>query len=140
MISPRLSAERGYADHGWLQARHEAKVDPVELALAALREPGAVARATATDPRDLTRQQAAVAQWLSRRYRVAPEPISRLVQEAWVVGQRVGHPSSCVEQRALGQPGHQGWDRRREPSHCAQSGQDVIAAHGRGRAQDDQPQ
>ena len=22
MISPRLSAERGYADHGWLQARH----------------------------------------------------------------------------------------------------------------------
>ena len=22
MISPRLSAERGFADHGWLQARH----------------------------------------------------------------------------------------------------------------------
>ena len=75
---------------GWLQARHEAKADPVELALADLREPGAVARATATDPRELNRQQAAVAQWLSRRYRVAPEPISRLVQEAWTVGQRVG--------------------------------------------------
>ena len=29
-----------------------------------------------------------MAQWLSRRYRVAPEPVSRLVQEAWAVGQR----------------------------------------------------
>jgi soluble lytic murein transglycosylase-like protein len=27
-----------------------------------------------------------VALWLSRRYRVAPEPVSRLVQEAWTVG------------------------------------------------------
>jgi Transglycosylase SLT domain len=75
---------------GWLQARHDAKADPVEAMIAALRDPDAVARATATDPRELTRQQAAVAQWLSRRYHVAPEPISRLVQEAWVVGQRVG--------------------------------------------------
>jgi hypothetical protein len=75
---------------GWLQARHESRADPVEAMIAALREPDAVNRATATDPRELTRQQAAVAQWLSRRYRVAPEPISRLVQEAWVVGQRVG--------------------------------------------------
>ena len=53
-----------------------------------MAEPDAVARATAADPRDLNRQQAAVAQWLSRRYKVAPEPISRLVQEAWAVGQR----------------------------------------------------
>jgi soluble lytic murein transglycosylase-like protein len=35
-------------------------------------------------------QQAAVAQWLSRRYKVAPEPIGRLVQEAWALGNRVG--------------------------------------------------
>ena len=27
-----------------------------------------------------------MAQWLSRRYHVAPEPVSRLVQEAWTVG------------------------------------------------------
>ena len=52
--------------------------------------PDAIDRATATDPKELTRQQAAVAHWLSRRYRVAPEPISRLVQEAWQVGQRAG--------------------------------------------------
>jgi len=53
-------------------------------------EPDAVARATAVDPKDLPRQQAAVAQWLARRYKVAPEPVSRLVQEAWAVGRRVG--------------------------------------------------
>jgi hypothetical protein len=58
--------------------------------LHALREPDAIARATATDPKELTRQQAAVAHWLSKRYKVAPEPISRLVQEAWVLGERVG--------------------------------------------------
>ena len=50
----------------------------------------AISRATAVDPKELTRQQAAVAHWISRRYRVAPEPISRLVQEAWQVGQRAG--------------------------------------------------
>ena len=74
---------------GWLQARHDARA----LALAPavqepdLSEPDAIARATASDPRDLSRSQAAVAVWLSRKYRVAPEPVSRLVQEAWRVGE-----------------------------------------------------
>ena len=76
----------------WLQTRHEARTDeatPEATApVVALAEPDAVARATATDPKDLTRQQAAVAHWISHRYNVAPEPISRLVQEAWTVGQR----------------------------------------------------
>ncbi|MBX9715000.1 MAG: transglycosylase SLT domain-containing protein [Burkholderiaceae bacterium] len=75
---------------GWLQARQEARTDPLELMANELREPQAVSRATASDPRDLTRQQAAVAQWLARRYKVAPEPISRLVTEAWRVGGRFG--------------------------------------------------
>ncbi|HJV63139.1 MAG TPA: lytic transglycosylase domain-containing protein [Albitalea sp.] len=74
----------------WLQARQDARTDPAELLAAQLAEPGAVARATAANPKELTRQQAAVALWISRRYRVAPEPISRLVKEAWVVGDRVG--------------------------------------------------
>jgi len=76
---------------GWLQARQEARelpLQPAELLAAELSEPDAVARATASDPRELSRQQAAVAHWLSQRYRVAPEPISRLVQEAWSVGQK----------------------------------------------------
>jgi Transglycosylase SLT domain len=76
---------------GWLQARHEAREpapQPADLLAAALSEPDAVARATASDPKELSRQQAAVARWLSLRYRVAPEPVSRLVQEAWSVGQK----------------------------------------------------
>jgi len=72
----------------WLQARHEARLEPQAALELELSEPSAIVRATAADPRDLTRQQAAVASWLSRRYRVAPEPISRLVQEAWHVGER----------------------------------------------------
>jgi soluble lytic murein transglycosylase-like protein len=76
---------------GWLQARQEARAEPPEpsaLLAAELSEPDAIARATASDPKELSRQQAAVAQWLSRRYHVAPEPVSRLVQEAWRVGQK----------------------------------------------------
>ena len=74
---------------GWLQERKEARAEPDAKLAAELSEPDAVARATATDPKELNRQQALVAQWLSKRYRVAPEPISRLVQEAWFLGDRV---------------------------------------------------
>ena len=45
-------------------------------------------RATAADPKELPKQQAAVAFWLSKKYRVAPEPISALVSEAFEVGKR----------------------------------------------------
>jgi hypothetical protein len=72
----------------WLQTRHEARAEDSASPEAATSEPDAVARATALDPKELPRQQAAVAQWIARRYKVAPEPISRLVQEAWSVGQR----------------------------------------------------
>jgi hypothetical protein len=84
----RLAAEQQAFD--WLQARQEARAEVDTDSLADLNEPSAVARATAADPKDLPRQQAAVASWLSRKYRVAPEPVSRLVQEAWSVGQRAG--------------------------------------------------
>jgi soluble lytic murein transglycosylase-like protein len=74
----------------WLQARQEARVEPGQLAAWIEEAPqiDAVSRATASDPKELDQQQALVAHWLARRYRVAPEPISRLVQEAWTVGQR----------------------------------------------------
>ncbi len=42
----------------------------------------------AADPKTLPRAQAKVAYWLSKKYRVAPEPISVLVAEAWEVGKR----------------------------------------------------
>jgi len=49
----------------------------------------AVDRATASNPKDLPKQQAAVAHWLSKKYRVAPEPLSALVAEAYETGARV---------------------------------------------------
>lgn len=74
----------------WLQARHEARSVQSGDLLASISEPDAVARATAVDPQALSREQASVARWIARRYKVAPEPISRLVQEAWTIGQRAG--------------------------------------------------
>lgn len=65
----------------WLQARQEAATGmPVER--------DAIERATAANPRDLPKQQAAVAYWLSKKYRVAPEPLSALVAEAYEIGGR----------------------------------------------------
>lgn len=45
-------------------------------------------RATAADPKELPKQQAAVAYWLSKKYRVAAEPVSALVAEAYEIGAR----------------------------------------------------
>ena len=73
---------------GWLLARQEAR-----LANEATPEPAtpeALTRVTAADPASLSKQQASVANWLARRYRVALEPVSRLVQEAWESGRRAG--------------------------------------------------
>ena len=73
---------------GWLQTRQEARDLASGNLLPSMAEPGAVARATAADLKVLTREQAALAIWIARRYRVAPEPVSALVQEAWSIGQR----------------------------------------------------
>ncbi|MHB8949305.1 MAG: lytic transglycosylase domain-containing protein [Rhodoferax sp.] len=48
----------------------------------------AIDRATASNPQDLPKQQAAVAFWLSKKYRVAPEPLSALVAEAYKLSER----------------------------------------------------
>ena len=65
----------------WLQSRQVARLEmPVEL--------GAIERATASNPKDLPKEQAAVAYWLSKKYRVAPEPLSALVAEAYETGAR----------------------------------------------------
>jgi hypothetical protein len=88
--NPAVLAQAEGAALGWLKMRQEAREDAAGNFLATMAEPQAVARATAIDPSQLTRQQAAVAQWISRRYRVAKEPVGRLVQEAWSIGQRAG--------------------------------------------------
>jgi hypothetical protein len=51
-------------------------------------DPQALERVTATDPTVLPQDQARLADWLSRKYRVAKEPISALVAEAFAVGQQ----------------------------------------------------
>jgi hypothetical protein len=68
--------------------RHEQREEDTGNLLAAVAEPEGVARATAADLQALTHQQATLATWISRRYKVAPEPIAALVQEAWAIGQR----------------------------------------------------
>jgi hypothetical protein len=75
---------------GWLQERHESRTEQSDDLMVAAAEPDAVARATAVNPKELTKQQAALATWISRRYNVALEPIGRLVQEAWAIGQHSG--------------------------------------------------
>lgn len=62
----------------WLQDRRDAAIG--------YTEPDAIDRATAAEPKDLPKQQAALAFWLSRKYGVAPEPLSVLVSEAFEIG------------------------------------------------------
>jgi hypothetical protein len=64
---------------GWLQQQQE---DETGIATDA----DAVDRATAADPKELPKQQANLAYWLSRKYHVAPEPLSALIAEAYDVG------------------------------------------------------
>ncbi|MFN4005859.1 MAG: transglycosylase SLT domain-containing protein [Hylemonella sp.] len=66
---------------GWLQNR-QSLAGGIEAA------PEAVERATAVHPHELPRTQALVAYWLSKKYRVAPEPLSALVAEAYEIGRR----------------------------------------------------
>jgi soluble lytic murein transglycosylase-like protein len=82
----RTQAEK--AAYEWLQTRHGGATVAADDAQAAAE---AEAEAAAKEvPPKLTRQQNAVAQWIARRYKVAPEPIGALVQEAWSVGQSAG--------------------------------------------------
>ncbi|CAM8652853.1 LT_GEWL_like domain containing protein [Comamonadaceae bacterium] len=80
-VRPELRQEGEVRLMGWLQDRH---IQTTGLEV----EADAVERATATNPQDLPKQQAAVAYWLSKKYNVAPEPLSALVAEAYETGQR----------------------------------------------------
>lgn len=65
---------------GWLQDRQES--------LSGLVSGKATDRVTAIDPKDLPKPQAALAFWLSKKYNIAPEPLSALVAEAFETGAR----------------------------------------------------
>jgi len=78
-IKPDLRVQSETLLLGWLQQQQE---DETGISTDA----DAVDRATAADPRDLPKQQANLAYWLSKKYHVAPEPLSALVAEAYEVG------------------------------------------------------
>lgn len=71
----------------WLSERQAAR-QPVDEFATLMAEPQAVQRVSAAELAELPRQQAAIAQWLARRYKVAPEAVARIVQEAWLLGER----------------------------------------------------
>ncbi|MEZ5665159.1 MAG: lytic transglycosylase domain-containing protein [Burkholderiaceae bacterium] len=79
----RSSAEQHLLQ--WLVARQQ--VAPVQPSVPV--DPSAAERALASQPQTLPEKQAQVAYWLSRKYRVAPEPLSVLVAEAFRVGEQV---------------------------------------------------
>ena len=79
-LKPELRQSAEMELMGWLQQRHAPAVEDIPPEL------DAIDRATASDPKGLPKQQAAVAFWLSKKYRVAPEPVSALVSEAYEVG------------------------------------------------------
>ena len=73
----------------WLQSRQTSSASVAEpAAFAEDAQLVAIERATASNPQDLPKQQASVAYWLSKKYRVAPEPLSALVAEAYDIGRR----------------------------------------------------
>lgn len=73
----RLSASHNLL--GWLESRQ----DTLSL------EDPAVQSVTHMPVVALSEEQALVTRWLSRRYKVSPEPLGALVSEAWAVGDRV---------------------------------------------------
>lgn len=82
----RASAEQHLI--GWLLQRQEAVTMAEGNTLVFTPEPSVIDRVTAAEPKTLPKAQANVAFWLSRKYRVAPEPLSVLVAEAFDIGQK----------------------------------------------------
>ncbi len=78
-VQPQIREQGEQQLMEWLRARQLAE-NPGDFFV------GPIERATAADPNDLPKQQAKVAYWLSKKYRVAPEPISALVAEAYNLG------------------------------------------------------
>lgn len=69
---------------GWLKERQiaQAKLQT------SMTDPTPASRSTATLVGALNSEQLAVTQWLSRKYKISPEPLSALVSEAWDLGER----------------------------------------------------
>jgi len=82
LAQPDLRQKAEIQVFGWLMER--------QLVEEVLADPTAVERVTAVNPADLPRDQVLISDWLSRKYRVAKEPMSALVAEAFKVGDKLG--------------------------------------------------
>jgi soluble lytic murein transglycosylase-like protein len=85
---PDLRHEAEASTLEWLKARYESREMAAGNFIGLMAEPEALTRTTATHPEELSAEQARVARWIARRYKVAPEPVSALVEEAWATSQR----------------------------------------------------
>jgi len=81
---PDLRAQAEAQLFDWLRTRHVVAQAPET----ATDVPDTTERALALNPRTLPKEQAALAFWLSKKYRVAPEPVSALVAQAFEIGAR----------------------------------------------------
>jgi len=79
VAKPELRTQGEAHLRDWLQERHVAVVGYTP-------EPEAIERTTAANPKELPKEQAAVAYWISKKYKVAAEPIAAIVAEAFELG------------------------------------------------------
>lgn len=81
---PDFQANANASMLDWLEQRHLQQ----RQAQALLAEKTPASRAMATWSQALSADQLAVTKWLSRKYKISPEPMGVLVSEAWIIGQR----------------------------------------------------
>ena len=81
LARPQLQTEASEVLLGWLQIRQIDSQEAPEPSNAALR-------ATTQDLKTLTPEQLSVTRWLSRKYRVGPEPLAAVVTEAWALANK----------------------------------------------------
>lgn len=81
LARPTLQTEASELVLDWLQIRQMDTQEVPEPSNAALR-------ATAQDLKTLSPEQLRVTRWLSRKYRVGPEPLAAMVSEAWSLGEK----------------------------------------------------
>lgn len=95
--NPQETAAREQQLFGWLLQRQQVPdTDIPELKNAGYRsvvipaDPSAAKRTIVADAPVLDSTQQRVADWLARKYRIAPQPMGALVQEAYALGERTG--------------------------------------------------
>lgn len=82
LANPQLRGDAEQKLLGWLQQRQNSEITAEE-------EPASKGPAEATLTTRLSKEQAQVAGWISRKYRVAPEAVGALVSEAFALGSRI---------------------------------------------------